>query len=310
MASTVDDMLRWLAHLRGPHTIGSDSTWRQMTTPVRLNNGTVVPYALGLMVHDYRGEPVIHHAGGVIGGSCQMITVPGHALDIIIMTNGAAVSAVELANRVIDAMLGDALPKPPEERATTERFAAVLGKRYYAPASGFLAGFGDAGGKLGICLMNNPPIALRDEGDTLRLGFEDIAMGPFTVRTADIADKAEAPATLEMTESGHVLRLELLPDAAPAQAVACLEGRWRAPDLDADAVVLAEDGAWKLRVFGRYAVNEMVLEALSDEVVGVTHPRMPQLRAALTIDRRDGAVVGFRVSTGRTRGMRFERPTA
>jgi len=307
MASTVDDMLRWLAHLRGPHTVGSEATWAQMTTPVRLANGTVVPYALGLMVHDYRGVRVIHHAGGVIGGSCQMLTVPEHALDVIIMTNGAPVSAVELANRVIDATLGDALPRPPEERATTGRFAAVLGKRYYARDSGFLAGFGDAGGKLGLCLMNNPPMPLRDEGDTLRLGFEDIAMGPFTLRTADIADQAEAPAALELTESGHVLRLQLLPDAAPAQAVACLRGRWRAPDLDADAVVLQEDGAWRLRVFGRYAVNEMVLEALSDDVVAITHPRMPQLRAALSVERRDGAVAAFRVSTGRTRGMRFER---
>ena len=258
-------------------------------------------------MHDYRGVRVIHHAGGVIGRSCQMITVPEHALDVIIMTNGAAVSAVELANRVIDAMIGEALPQPPEERATTERFAAVLGKRWYAPATGFLAGFGDAGGKLGICLMNNPPIPLREEGDTLRLGFEDIAMGPSTVRTADIAGKVQAPATLEMTESGHVLRLDLLPDAAPPEAVACLQGRWRAPELDADAVVVSVEGRWMLRVFGRYAVNEMVLEAISDEVVGVTHPRMPQLRAALSIDRRDGAVVGLRVSTGRTRGMRFER---
>lgn len=307
MVSTVDDMLRWLAHLRGPHTVGSEATWTQMTTPVRLANGTVVPYALGLMVHDYRGVRVVHHAGGVIGGSCQMLTVPEHGLDVIIMTNGAAVSAVELANRVIDATLGDLLPRPPEERATTERFAAVLGRRWIAPDSGFLAGFGDAGGKLGLSLMNNPPIPLRDEGDTLRLGFEDIAMGPFTVRTADIAGKSEPPASLEMTESGHVLRLELLPDAAPADAVACLQGRWRAPDLDAEAVVVSEDGAWKLRVFGRYAVNEMVLEALSDEVVGVTHPRMPQLRAALSMERHDGVVAGFRVSTGRTRGMRFER---
>ena len=307
MISTIDDMLRWLAHLRGPHRVGSDDTWAQMTTPVRLNNGTVVPYALGLMVHDYRGVRVVHHAGGVIGGTCQMLTVPDHALDIIIMTNGALVSGVELANRIIDAMLGEAVLAAREERVSNERFKSVLGKRYYAPATGFLAGFGDAGGKLGICLMNNPPIPLRDEGETLRLGFEDIAMGPYTLRTADIADRADAPATLEMTESGHVLRLEVLPDTAPADAVAPLAGRWRAADLAADAIVLQQDGAWMLRIFGQYAVNEMVLEALSDDVVGLAHPVHPQLRGALSVTRRDGVVTGFRVDSGRTRGMRFER---
>jgi hypothetical protein len=236
-----------------------------------------------------------------------MLTVPAHALDVIIMTNGAVVSAVELANKIIDAMLGDEVLAAREERASIDRFKSVLGKRYYAPASGFLAGFGDAGGKLGLCLMNNPPVPLRDEGETLRLGFEDIAMGPFTLRTADIADRAEAPTTLELTESGHVLRLELLPESAPADAVAPLAGRYRAADLDADAVVVQEDGGWKLRIFGQYAVNELALEALSAEVAGLSHAVHPQLRGALSIDRRDGSVSGFRVDSGRTRGMRFER---
>jgi hypothetical protein len=307
MISTIDDMLRWLAHLRGPHTVGSEATWTQMTTPVRLNNGTAVPYALGLMVHDYRGVRVVHHAGGVIGGSCQMITVPGHALDIIIITNGAPVNAVELGNKIIDALLGDAVLKQPETRVAVDRFKNVLGRRWVSPATGFLVGFGDAAGKLGLCLLNNPPIPLRDEGDTLRLGFEDIAMGPYTLRTADIADLAEAPATLEMTESGHTLRLELLPETAPTDAVAALAGTWRAPDLDANAVVLEEDGAWKLRIFGQYAVNEMLLEALSADVVALSNPAHPQLRGALSIERRAGVVTGFRVDSGRTRGMRFER---
>ena len=310
IVSTVDDMLRWLAHLRGPHTVGNASTWAQMVRPTRLNNGSVNPYALGLMVHAYRGVEVIHHAGGVIGGTCQMITVPAHALDIIIMTNGVVANAVELANRVIDAMLGDELLAAAQERVSSARFASVIGKRYYAPATGFLAGFGDVGGKLGICLLNNPPVALRDEGEVLRLGFEDIAMGPFTVRTADIADRPQAPAKLEITESGHVLRLGLVPDTAPPEAIAPLAGRYRAADLGADAVVVLEDGTWKLRVFGQYAINEMVLEALSVDVMALTHPLFPQLRAALSIERRDGAVTGLRVDTARTRAMRFDRVDA
>ena len=310
IVSTIDDMLRWLAHLRGPHTVGNESTWAQMVTPTRLNNGSVTPYALGLMVHGYRGVEVIHHGGGVIGGTCQMITVPAHALDIIIMTNGVVANAVELADRVIDAMLGDEMLAAAEARVSSARFASVIGKRYYAPATGFLAGFGDAGGKLGICLMNGVPVPLRDEGEVLRLGFEDIAMGPFTLRTADIADQPQAPARLEITESGHTLHLELLPDTTPQEAIAPLAGRYLAADLGADALVVLENGTWKLRVFGQYAVNEMALEALSADVVALTHPLLPQLRAALSIDRRAGAVTGFRVDTGRTRAMRFERVDA
>jgi D-aminopeptidase len=259
------------------------------------------------MVHAYRGVNVVHHAGGVIGGTCQMISVPSHAIDIIIMTNGATVNAVDLAYRVIDAMLGDDVLSKADEKASVARFASVIGKRWYAPATGFLVGFGDAGGKLGLCVMNSPPVPLRDEGDVLRLGFEDIAMGPFIVRTADIADQAQAPARLEITESGNVLQLELLADEAPADAIAPLAGRYRCADLDADAAVVREGDTWKLRVFGQYALNEMVLEALSADVLGFAHPLFPQLRGVLSPDRADGAVTGFRIDTGRTRGMRFHK---
>eukprot|EP01034_Spumella_vulgaris_P044516 gene44516-55381_t len=107
MISSIDDMLRWLSHLRGPKRVGSESSWAQMLALARLNNGVEVPYALGLMRHLYRGVEVVHHAGGVIGGTCQMLTVPSHALDIVIMTNGAPVNAMDLSKRVVDIMLGE-----------------------------------------------------------------------------------------------------------------------------------------------------------------------------------------------------------
>src|SRR5579862_9727210 len=67
IVSTIDDMLAWLAHLRGPHTVGSEASWAQMTTPARLSNGLTCKYALGLMVDQYRGVDVVHHGGTVIG---------------------------------------------------------------------------------------------------------------------------------------------------------------------------------------------------------------------------------------------------
>jgi hypothetical protein len=307
MISTIDDMLRWLAHLRGPHIVGTDASWKQMTTTTPLSSGTPSPYALGLMVHDYRGVHVIHHAGGVIGGSCQMITVPAHELDVIIMTNGALVNTVELGNKVIDAMLGDEALGPVEERATIDRFKAVLGKRYLSAETGLVVGFGDAAGKLGLTLLNSAPVPLRDEGETLRLGIEDIAMGPFQLSTAALADVATAPAEIELVESGWKRHLELLPDVPPADAVAPLAGRYHAPDLGVDAQVFLDGDTWKLRVAGDFAVNDMALEAISADVFGLAHPVLPQLRMMLSVDRRDGAIAGFRVDSGRTRRMRFQR---
>ena len=311
MVSTIDDMLRWLAHLRGPKTVGSDKTWQQMTTRARLNNGTVNPYALGLMLHPYRGVDVIHHGGGVIGGTCQMITVPSAGLDIIIIANGIPASPGELANKVIDALLDDGTLGEVETRAETARFKPMIAARYHAPASGLTIGFGDAAGKFGLMLYNMGPTPLRDEGDSLRMGFEDAAVGPFVFSTKEFATEgATPPASLQVIEAGHVHRLERLPEAAPAlsEAGAALVGRYRAPDLDADARIAFEGDVLKLEIFGKWGVNELVLEAFSADVFGLKmNLAFAPLGAALNVERKEGRVTALRVNTWRTRQMMFER---
>ena len=47
IVSTVDDMLRWLAHMDAPK-VGSPATWAAMRTPVRLKNGASTGYGFGL----------------------------------------------------------------------------------------------------------------------------------------------------------------------------------------------------------------------------------------------------------------------
>src|SRR6185312_13885964 len=88
IVSTVDDMLRWTAHLRARNRFGSTATWGAMTERPRYDDGSLGDYALGLLVGDYRGRPIVHHSGGVIGGTAQMLTFPDDGLDVVILANG------------------------------------------------------------------------------------------------------------------------------------------------------------------------------------------------------------------------------
>lgn len=316
MISTVDDMLAWLAHMRRPtKTVGSEETWRQMLVLTTLNNGQVNPYALGLMRHDYRGVEVVHHAGGVIGGSCQMITVPSQALDIVIITNGALVNAVELAYKVIDALAADALTAPAPAKAAAEQFRPMVGSRYHSPASGLAFGFEEAPERrLGLSFLNGPPVPLREmQGSTvLGLAFQDMAMGPLTVQAADLAGEGgEVPSVLALAEAGHIERYERLPATAPsgAEAGAALIGRYRAADLAADAEVSLDGDKLQLVVFGAAAPNLMLLQPWSSEVfaVSVAGTNLP-LRGVVSVERdSSGHIAAFRINTGRTRHMRFVR---
>ena len=311
--STVDDMLRWLTHLRGPKKVGSEASWTQIFTPTRLNNGTVNPYALGLMRHDYRGVEVIHHAGGVIGGSAQMLAVPSHELDIIIINNGGSLSPTETANKVVDIVLGDSLTNAARSLPASERFKPMLGTRYHAAESGFAIGFVESEGKLAISVLNSPGLPLHESGTTLRLSFEDVAVGPLVIECAQLATDGEAPAEIGVSEAGNLERFFKLPATAPAlkEVGTALAGPYRAPDLDADATIAFNGEALELKVFGSFGVNVMALEAFSADVFGwKAADAMLPLTGVLSVQRADGRIVGFRVDTPRTRHVWFERSAA
>jgi D-aminopeptidase len=312
MVSTIDDMLSWLAHLRAPHKrIGSAASWQQMLTPTVLNNGLVNPYALGLMRHDYRGLEVIHHPGGVTGGASQMLTVPSQALDIIVISNGAPCSPRELALRIVDTMLGEDLLGAVDVHAAAARFAPMLGRRYCGRDTGLLFGFAEAsGGALGLCLMNGPPVALRDEGAQLRQAFEEMAIGPFVLPTAQLATEGSAPPQLELIEAGRSERFDLLPETPPslAEAGAPLLGRYRSADLDAEARISFDGGQLQLQIRAAYGGNRVGLRPFSAEVFGCQELDTPQGRSAvLRVERSAGRVTGLRLDTPRTRQLAFVR---
>ncbi len=309
--STVDDMLRWMAHLRSPEkTVGTTSSWTQILAPTKLNNGSVNPYGFGLMRHDYRGVEVIHHAGGVVGGSCQMITVPSHGVDVIIINNGGAMAPTEAANKVIDAVLGDAVLGAARDTPKAEHFKPMVGTRYFAPGSGFEFGFTEADGKLQMSVVNNDGLPLHQTDSELVLGFEDVAFGPLALDLATMATQGTAPDKLMLRDAGKAEEFHKLPAMPPAIAEVGkpLVGRYRADDLDADAQVEFHGDKLMLKVFGKVGAGEMEIEPFSAEVFGCksTDPLLP-LRGALSVQRKGDTVVGFRIDTTRTRHMAFQR---
>jgi CubicO group peptidase (beta-lactamase class C family) len=313
MVTTVDDMLRWLEHLRAPvHRVGSEDSWRQMTTTATLNNGSASPYALGLNRHSYRGVEVLQHGGSLAGVASQMVTVPAHALDIIIIANGAPVNPVQMAWQVVDALLAEHLVGEVAPLAKVDEFRHLVGARYHA-ASGMIYGFGEVGGLLGLSILNSPhaPI-LRDRGAVIGFRMEEAGMGPIELRRADLAPGPDgaAPAVLVISEAGNAERFKRLPAQPPATAGAgrALVGRYRCADLRADARIAFEGGQLLLRMKTPEGGRVASLEALSNSVFGYTalDPLMPAFHA-LTVERQGAIVAGFRLSSARARRLHFVR---
>jgi CubicO group peptidase (beta-lactamase class C family) len=312
IVSTVDDMLRWLAHLRRPDRVGSGDSWRQMLEPPVLANGLRSVYALGLYRHAYRGVEVIHHAGGVIGGNSQMLTVPSLALDVILMVNGLPLSAIETTKKVVDLVLDGQLPEAATPLASKSQYPHLVGARYHG-RSGMLLSFGEVGDTLGLAFLNNPPMPiLRDTGETLQAGFEDVALGPLVFRAADLAPDADgkAPATLPFGESGEFETLARLPDQLPPTTCRSqdLVGRYVSHDLGAEARIELAGEKLLLKLKGEFGPwREFAVTPYSASAFGLQETGLPGASLALTTEQAHGLVESFRIESIRVRHLQFLR---
>jgi hypothetical protein len=179
--------------------------------------------------------------------------------------------------------------------------------------NGMVLGFDEAGGMLaGSMWFSQPAPIIRDEGQHLRVAFEDVAMGPFVYPVAELAagPDGKAPNAFTFTEGGIATRFKRLPAKAPATAKAgqALLGRYRSQDLDATATIGFEGEVLTMRMQGGYGQRHIVLDAVSNSVFRMTvRDEMLPGTSALVVEREGGEVVGFRFSTARARGLHFER---
>ena len=86
-----------------------------------LANANYRAYALGWIVSDYRGHPIISHGGGVSGSVTQIVILPERAVAFAIMTNSEEVGALSaIQYRLLDYYLG--LKSPDWTTAVAETF--------------------------------------------------------------------------------------------------------------------------------------------------------------------------------------------
>lgn len=310
IVSTVDDMLTWMAHLRAEKkTVGSAATWAQMTARARYNGGREGSYGLGLTREMHRGVEVVHHAGGVIGGSSQMITVPAEALDIILMCNGAPADVMKLANDVIDAVLGDKLQATPAH-ATAKDHAGLIG-RYFNRDAQLLVELSDREGKLDFSVQGpvGLPLPLTPDPDRTGVLTLDLpGMGAMSVRplATGADDKVQA---LEYSETGLPVRMERLTEAAPTVAAlaADLAGRYASADADADAEVSVKDDKLTLNVRGKWGSMRYGLEPLAADFLLAKGESGLPLNAVVVVKREGGRASGFHANSTRTHRLWFAR---
>ena len=301
MVSTVDDMLRWMAHLRARDRFGSAKTWAALTELPRYADGSVGVYALGLMMDRYRGLPIVHHAGGVIGGTAQMLAFPEDGLDVIIMANGAKAADVgRLAQKVADIVLADRLG-PETPAIVADEFKAALGD-YWSPENRMIYSLIDEGGILKLAIAKSPGVVQLVRADDGRLICPAGGIGEIAVRP-----KGDG---LEIRFGLETLPYQRLAEAAgdAAAFAEAAQGRYRSDDADTLATIERDGEKLTLSLSDGHGRVDAPLSVLSP-TVGFSRPRGPLavFRTTLTLDVQGGRAVGFWLNTPRTRNLVFRR---
>ena len=288
IASTVDDMLRWLAHMDQP-SLGSAAAWESLARPLHLGNGTSSGYGLGLFRSPYRGVEVISHPGGGMGGTAQMLKVPSLGLDVVVMANREDISPLQVADEILDASISGLEPPPAAFAGPT---ASGL---FRSPASGRVIQL--AGREASqVALIDGLETTLEPDGDgRLRPG------GQARVFKQAIAldGEPERPTAIRFIDYGNE---DTLTRVAPGSG-APVGGRYRCDAVDVTLDVTAEGADGLMTTCGPFGSLEYRLERLSGDLWRAL-PTRHTVGGILSF-RPDRTGLGF--SCPRTRGLPFRR---
>jgi len=255
LVSSLDDMLRWLAHLDTPAAQPLYERLQERATLPSVQGPALADYGLGLCLRSYRGQRLVGHAGAVLGGQAEVIKLPDACLDLVVIVNRGDISAPELARRVIDIVLSDQLE--PARQSALEQVRALAG-RYRARSDGQVLqllcqsdqGLLDFGGV-------KAPLWVDDDASSLVFAG---ALGELRLRPIDTG--------LELRENGRTDLLDHLPEGwaqhpAAAHWQTQLLGRYFSEELPAEAIIFVRDGVLQLGLQGRFGRAVYRLQALA-----------------------------------------------
>jgi CubicO group peptidase (beta-lactamase class C family) len=193
LCSTVGDLVAWTAALHGGKIV-SQASFRQMTTPVKLDNGYRMTYGYGLSVDTVGGHRVVSHGGGINGFVSQLTHYPDDSLTVVVLANTAPAPSGAVADNLARAALGLPFRAPPGPRTELAPLSAAERARYvgeyavrWADGTTRTARVFEENGELRVQLQGQPPIRLLSQGNDVFLPERPGPTVRFTVRDGKAA---------------------------------------------------------------------------------------------------------------------------
>lgn len=330
--ATVGDLQTWVENYTNPR-VGTRAMIDEMMTPYVLADGDTTDYGYGLFIDEHRGLRRVHHGGADIAHRSMVAYYPEIDAGITTQSNHAGFDS-NVAFRIAEAFFEDAM-EPEEPSATADGTA-------FDPASYDPEAFDELAGRYALDAAPNVVLTFSREGETLytqvtgqpRVEIEPTSDTTFslTVVEASVAFHRDEDGEVDgvtLTQGGQTQRASRL-DGAAADAwepdpeeLPGFVGRYfseeietffdvtlemprsdRAADAEEDAEGDDEgddDASGPHLVLQHRRLDDATLTPGAEDTFSGGS-------LTLTFERdRNGAVIGFYMSNGRTRDVRFAK---
>ncbi len=127
--TTVEDLLKWNRNFTDMKVGGPELIAAQLEQG-KLNNGTTIAYAAGLMRLQWRGVPEVSHSGSNAGYRAWLGRYPDQGLSVALLCNTESLNTTDLGHKVADVYLSGAIqPKPasPQPALDPAKLKAMTG---------------------------------------------------------------------------------------------------------------------------------------------------------------------------------------
>jgi CubicO group peptidase (beta-lactamase class C family) len=288
LMSSVDDLLLWDDNFY-KNRLGNDSFLGEMQTRGVLNDGRQIPYALGLDMGTYRGQPVVEHNGALMGYRSEFIRFPEQHFTVVCLCNLASADPTGFAHKVADVYLEKILAPIADQikvAGPTTDIGRYVGK-YLNPVSHAVISFATAGDRLAL-----GQVPLRTIGDNR---FETPAGTSVVFDTTAGAMRVTGSRGGEMIFSGERIAVNRI----SADSLAAYAGTYESSELDT-SYKLAVDGD-HLTLRNRWNPKLSLVPLVADQFDTGDFGTL--------VFRRDGngRILGMSLFVDRIRNITFEK---
>lgn len=302
--STPGDLAKWVENFEDPK-VGSKKIIKEMTTPYVLKDGDTTNYGFGLFVEEYRGLKQIHHGGADVAHRSMLMYFPEIDAAVITQSNFAGFAG-NSAEKIADAFFSEHFEKEENKTNKTgedgetdfdydvEKFDALTGRYELEEAPGFVMTFKRDGDRIYAQATGQPELNLTAVSDSLfRLQGVNASI-TFHLKEDGTAESL----TLHQNGDHPAKKINWEPTTEELKEFA---GKYYSPEIETVYNLNLKE---EKLVFTTYQLpDEVELNPTDKDSFSAGFPV-----ADLSFERDEqGNIKGFRASSGRTRGVYFEK---